>query len=168
MTTRRYRLAILIPLLSAGTCSAQVLYKSVDAQGRVTYSEHPVAGAVKTEGVPIAPGPSPEEAERAKARVQAIEEAADTEYQELMERRKQEAEAREEAERQRAEREAREAFERQRYADDGTYIRSYPYGWRWPYPHPPIHPPIPPRPIRPGRPPNRPYEDHINPPTRNR
>ena len=165
MRSVRYRPAILIPLLFAGTCVAQTLYKSVDEQGHVTYSETPPADAVETKSVPIAPGPSRENAERARERARAMAEEADTKYQELMERRKEEEEARKKAERERAD---REAAERQRAADESSYEGPYPYGWRWPYPYPPIRPPIPPRPTHPIVPPKRPYGGHINPPIRNR
>lgn len=157
-------------LLSVGICGAQTMYKSVDAQGRVTYSSHPPVDAVETEGVQIAPGPSAEAAEQARQRAKAREREADAQYRKLIEQRQKEAEARKEAESARL---AKESAERQKRIDEalqrleaeGSYVRPYPRDW--PRPYPPLRPPYPVHPGHPVAPPNRPYEDHINPPTRN-
>jgi hypothetical protein len=42
-------------LLAAGALHAQVIFKSVDSTGRVTYSQEPVAGAVSVEKVDVTP-----------------------------------------------------------------------------------------------------------------
>ena len=174
MKTKRFWVLLMAALLPTGTFAADMLYKSVDDQGRVTYSSHPPEDAVETKGVQVAPGPSAQAAEEARERASAMEQEAQAQYEELMERRRQEAEVRKEAERERV---AKETAERQRRIDESLqrlsnerhYLRPYPHDWHWPYrPHPPMYPPLPPRPVHPVAPPNQPYEDHINPPMRNR
>ncbi len=49
----------------------------MDEQGNVTYSDQPVPEAVKTEVVPVQPGPSEEEVKAAKERLEKTEEMAD-------------------------------------------------------------------------------------------
>lgn len=53
--------------------------KSVDAEGRVTYSDRPVPGAVESQSLELAPAPDPEAAKAAQERLrrqqQAIEAA---------------------------------------------------------------------------------------------
>ena len=70
----QHRLTITtIALLAACTASAETVYKSVDAQGRVSYSSTPPTTAPEEmiEKVNIAPGPTeqqkPDAAQRAKA-----------------------------------------------------------------------------------------------------
>jgi hypothetical protein len=67
------RCCILVVTLLVGPAGAQV-YKSVDAEGRVTYSATPPPqeDAAVVEQVPLAPGPSEAERREAEQRVQAI------------------------------------------------------------------------------------------------
>jgi len=55
---RRHPLAVLAIAcagLAAGGSQAQVIYKSVDSTGRVTYSQEPVSGAVSVDKVDVTP-----------------------------------------------------------------------------------------------------------------
>jgi len=62
---------VLLPLmLAAALCStisgAQEIYKSVDAQGQVSYGSAPVTSATEVQEVELRPGPTPEEVREAK------------------------------------------------------------------------------------------------------
>lgn len=168
-------LAFVLPFAAFG---ADRVYRSVDEEGRVTYSSQPPKDAVEVEGMDVGPEPSAQTTEEARARVKEIEQRTDAQFQAMMERRRLEAqarrEAREEAERRRLE---REAADRQRRIDESLdrlaierpYYRRYPLDWRWPYRPPrPIHRNHPPRQRHyPIISPNRPYDSHINTPARN-
>lgn len=166
--------ALLAPVAVFG---ADAIYKSVDESGRITYSSKPPQDAVEIEGVSVPRGPSAQDATAAQDRVKDLEQKTDAQIQTLREGRQQAARARKEAQ-EAAERQqlAREAADRQRRIDNSLdrlanerdYFRPYPHDWRWPYrPLRPLYPAHPPRPPRRAVPLNRPYEDHINPPTRN-
>jgi len=64
-----------IAFLAASGAAAQTVYKSVDAQGRITYSEEPPqqADPLTVEEVKIAPGPTEEQRMEAMRRAQQIE-----------------------------------------------------------------------------------------------
>lgn len=68
-------LSLLPWLCLAGPLAADTLYKSVDAEGRVTYSSQPPLGAVRTEPLPL-PDDEPSEAERQDALRRADETGA--------------------------------------------------------------------------------------------
>jgi len=133
----------LILLLSIQVAFAETLYKSVDREGRITYSSEPPHGAVRVEAVEVETGPSPEAAQRARKEAKDTQQKIDAHYQELLERRQREAEARKEAQ-EAAERVriARETAERQQRieelleqsARERRYYGPYPYDWRSPYP----------------------------------
>lgn len=165
-------------LFPAAVFGADTVYKSVDEAGRVTYSSQPPQDAVEVEGVHLPRGPSAQDTTAAQERARDLEQKADARYKTLKGRRQQAAQARKEA-REAAEREqlAREAAERQQRIDESldqlanerAYYQGSPDDWRWPYRPPrPVYPPHPPRPPHTTIPPNRPYEDHINTPARNR
>lgn len=59
--------------LALGQVHAEKVYKSVDAEGRVSFSDQPATDAVATEKVKIAPGPSAQDVQAAKQRHRAIE-----------------------------------------------------------------------------------------------
>jgi hypothetical protein len=67
---------------------AQQIYKSVDERGVVTYSQSPPPGAVDSEPVEVAPGPSREAQEAARDRVQAQQQYVDEARDERLEREK--------------------------------------------------------------------------------
>jgi len=62
--------------LLAGTASAEQIYRSIDADGNVTFSSQPPADAVDVDEVSLPPGPSAEEQAAARKRVQAQEATA--------------------------------------------------------------------------------------------
>ena len=78
--TKRFNALLTIPILFA--CSASIpaadpVYKSIDANGKVTYSSSPPPAqrGQQIEEVKLAPGPSQKEVEAADKRVQEIERA---------------------------------------------------------------------------------------------
>jgi len=74
---------------------AQEVYKSVDAQGRVTYSTTPPADSVSSESVKVQAGPGEEEREAAQQRLQSqqgyLQQKSDARAQRDQERQQQEA-----------------------------------------------------------------------------
>lgn len=62
--------------LLAGTAAAEQIYKSVDADGNVTFSNQPPADAVDVDEVKVKPGPSAAAQQAARERVQAQEATA--------------------------------------------------------------------------------------------
>ncbi|HYQ72124.1 MAG TPA: DUF4124 domain-containing protein, partial [Gammaproteobacteria bacterium] len=66
----------LVLVLLAGPAAAEQIYRSVDAEGNVTFSSQPPSGAVNVDEVSVRPGPSAEEQEAARARIQAQEATA--------------------------------------------------------------------------------------------
>jgi hypothetical protein len=64
----------MVGLVLAGTALSQGVYKSVDAQGRVTYSAKPPTDvrADRVERVPIAPGPTEHQRQAAEKRSKAL------------------------------------------------------------------------------------------------
>jgi len=56
---------------------ADDIYRSVDAQGNVTYSDEPPPGGQESQRVELPPGPSPERIRESEARNKAISNAAD-------------------------------------------------------------------------------------------
>ncbi len=170
---RAMKLIRYLALLSAALLLATValgagsIYKSVDEEGRVTYSSQPSSEAAKTEPVRVPPSPSAEATDEAVKRMKETEKEADARFKSLMENRQQKAEERKEV--QEHKRLEQEAAEQQRRYDEAlrrssVYYPPYRGHWPWPYPpHPPVHPPHPPRPTPL---PNRPYQSHINTPAR--
>lgn len=57
-------------LLLSGTVVAEQIYRSVDADGNVTFSSTPPANAAAIEEVSVRPGPSPEAQREARARIE--------------------------------------------------------------------------------------------------
>jgi hypothetical protein len=160
--------ALLLPI---GTCGADTFYKSVDEEGRVTYSSQPPPDATEVESLQVEPGPSEEETEEAREQAKKLQQEVDAMYDELVERRRREAQALKEAlEAAERERSATELNERlQRIEESLSWpANAYPYYWRpgpwWtrhPLPRPPIHPPPPTRPVHRIYYPIRPTQSHI-------
>lgn len=172
--TERFFLLAAVLLQPFAAEAGNTLYKSVDEEGRVTYSSTPPEDAVEVEGLRVPPGPSAQTKEEARARVKAIEERSREQYQELKEGRKRAAQARVEA--QERERREQEEAERQRRLEESldrpsygwSYSRPYwpVWGWGYPSPHPPIHLPRPPIHELPEQRPSWRSRGHINSPTR--
>ena len=138
--------SLLIFVLTASMAQAAPV-KSVDEHGNVTYSDEPVAGAVKTEVVPVDPTPPEERVEAAKERAEEIQELADKARQERL--KKEELAAKEKAEKEKAE--PKVIVIDNSSNDNGGYF--YP-GY---YPGNPVRPPV-------VRPPNQPKPPETTPP----
>ena len=69
------RFSLVVACVAGLACNAygQTYYRSVDAEGNVTYSATPPAGAEKVAPVEVQPGPSDEEVKRAVERQQRFE-----------------------------------------------------------------------------------------------
>ena len=161
-------LLFLLPSLTLPSSpQAQEVYKSIDAEGNVIYSDAPPANAAATKEVELPPGPSKEEIADAQRRGQEFQASVDKMVEERKKKEAALAEKRrlqEERERE-LEMDARlarleELEERQSYRDWGAYYyRPYPpiWGGKPDYPDRPGHRPgIPERPIvkpLPGLPP---------------
>jgi hypothetical protein len=118
----RHRLAIAaLSLCFAGTTGAQTVYKSVDEQGRVTYSSSPPPAAAEdmVEKVEIAPGPTQQQKRDAVQRARELQSSnrnAEQQRREQLERRSQSAFAAD-----RELREARIALEEARIQSDDDW-----------------------------------------------
>jgi len=117
-----------------GSAAAQKVYRSVDPQGNVIYSDAPPSDAAQTQRIELPPGPTEEQVKQAQQLTREIQESADKMAGEREAREKIAAEKRrEEQERQQAaEQDARlarlEAMERNRdYWDYGSYYPRYPH-----------------------------------------
>jgi hypothetical protein len=67
---------MLMLALPTGTVAAEQIYRSVDAEGNVTFSNEPPAGAVAVDTVNVRPGPSDAEQSAARERMQRQEATA--------------------------------------------------------------------------------------------
>jgi TolA-binding protein len=121
MNSRRGVTIAPITLLAACTAMAQTVYKSVDAQGRVTYSSSPPPAAADemVEKVRIAPGPTEQQQQEAARRVEKLEEATRSAEQQRQEQTARRTQARSEA--QRELRKAQIALEEARIKGDGDW-----------------------------------------------
>lgn len=127
------------------TLMAEPVYRSVDADGEVSYSSKPPASSVEVEEVVFEPGPTEEEISTARQRMQ---EQIDNAERMSDQRRADEAARRESLEQRRYE----NPPYAQQQADDADYYGypyRYGYGHRPGYPHRPIEPsrPVEPAPV---------------------
>jgi hypothetical protein len=79
----------LLPLLllaAAAAAAEEPVYKSVDADGNVTYSKQPPPEAVQTETVDLPPAPTAEQVRDAEEQARAVERSAATLEQERKQR----------------------------------------------------------------------------------
>jgi hypothetical protein len=136
-------------LIAAHAAAQQTVYKSIDANGNVTYSSTPPPDAARAEAIELTPSPAPTEIEAAQQRAQALQELGDQASSEREERSAQLAEARQAA---------REEAARQQPAEPPSQAASYGgYGWGFPiypgyqpgYLRPGVRPPWPERPAPP-------------------
>ena len=74
-THASHRLRLLLAMV-AGTAAAEQIYRSVDAQGNVTFSNQPPANSVTVDQVSVQPGPSDAAQREARERMQRQEAAA--------------------------------------------------------------------------------------------
>jgi len=63
-------------VLLSGIAAAEQIYRSVDAEGNVTFSSTPPANAAAVEEVRVRPGPSPEAQRQARERIERQEATA--------------------------------------------------------------------------------------------
>ncbi|MCG6861315.1 MAG: DUF4124 domain-containing protein [Chromatiaceae bacterium] len=84
MKTQRRVTITTIALFCTFTATAQTVYKSVDADGKVTYSAAPPpdAAAEMVEKVPIAPGPTDQQRSAAENRTKELESVTESAEQE--------------------------------------------------------------------------------------
>jgi len=73
--TLRTSCMLLLAIL-AGTAAAEQIYRSVDAQGNVTFSNQPPANSVSVDKVSVQPGPSDAAQREAQERMQRQESTA--------------------------------------------------------------------------------------------
>ena len=124
-------------LIAANASPQQAVYKSIDANGNVTYSSTPPPDAARAEAVELTPPPAPSEIEAAQQRAQALQELGDQASREREERSAQLAESRQAA---------REEAARQQSAEPPPGAADYRgYGWAFP-----AYPGYPPGYLRPG------------------
>jgi hypothetical protein len=67
---------VLLLVMLAGTAAAEQIYKSVDAEGNVTFSNEPPANSVSVDQVDVQPGPSEAAQREAQERMQRQEATA--------------------------------------------------------------------------------------------
>lgn len=129
-----YRARFGIPLLLSATAvlmvpgaQAQEVYKSIGPDGSVSYGAQPDAGATEVEAVELAPDPTPEQVNEARAAGERIE-ASVKEMGEERQIRQQQAEARREAVAEAAAADTEKEALEQRQRQQET-LREY-YGYR--------------------------------------
>jgi len=91
-------LALSALLVVASVARAQPPIKSMDEAGNVTYSDKPLPDAVKTEVVPVQPGPGEDEVKAAQERIEKTEKMAEEARAARKAREKEREEARKAAE----------------------------------------------------------------------
>ena len=116
---------------------AQPLYKSVNEQGEVTFSDSPLPSAVEVQEIQVHPGPSEAQQRESAERLKRIEAQANDLGSANAERAQQRKE-----EKQQAQRQARDA--------EVQPVTGYNDGYR--YPNRPLYPPVTRPPVRPEHP----------------
>ena len=131
--TARFLLAMLILASAPQAFASEAIYKSVDAQGNVTFSSKPPAGAEAVERIEIPEAPSAEDTAAADERAKNIIEEADRLSAERQDKEKALAEKRKQAAEE-EERRRKETESAEQEAQQGS--REY---WYY-YPPPPVRP----------------------------
>lgn len=142
--------------LVAGSGVAGEVYRSIDTEGNVTYSEEPPEQAQSVKVVPIDPPPTEQEVEEAARKREQDQSLAEQMEQSRQAREQQRAEQ----EKEKRQREIEQAqlqrlqqYDQQRYQYDGYATPYYPWYGRPPYyhgkPHHPGHRPVQPLPEQP-------------------
>lgn len=136
------RIPVIVIALFASSVIAQPLYKSVNAQGEVTFSDSPPPNAVELEEIQVQPGPSEAQLQESAERVKRIESQANDLGAANAERTQQRQQA------QQGQQQAKE--------NEVQPVTDYNNGYS--YPNRPLYPPVikppmrPEHPIAPGRP----------------
>jgi len=133
-------LLVISPAITAQPAGKQTIYKSVDKNGKVTYSSTPTQNAEKTTSIKLAPPPSEEDIRAARERQKRSQKAADV----LHENRKKRDEII--AEENRLKREKQTQLQQQRQAEKNNENKDYVYpyipGGRPGGILPPVHKPV--------------------------
>jgi hypothetical protein len=159
--SQRSTVFVLLAVVAPGV-SAQPVYKSVDAEGNVTYSDTPGADAASVEAAPLLPAPSTEQVERARERIEREQRVGE----ELGQARQAREAARSKLEQERREQEERRRRQEAAESRDSEWAQGvwglplnyyppyYTPWWRRHYrgPHRDRPATVPPRPIAPGIP----------------
>jgi len=127
-------------LLAASAGNAETIYKSIDENGKVTYSTTPTENATQSKSIDIAPPPSEEAIKAAQDRHERTKEAAD-----ILDENRKKRDAKN-AEENRLKREQQKQLQQQRQAEKNNENENdvYPYILR----HrpggilPPVHRPV--------------------------
>jgi hypothetical protein len=125
-------------MFATGTAAAQPVYKSVNDQGEVTFSDSPVPNAAEVQAIQVQPGPSEARQQESAERVKRMESQAN----ELGAANAQRAQQRKQAQQQTGENKASDTeVHPVTDADNGHS-----------YPHRSLYPPVDKPPVRPERP----------------
>ena len=127
------RLLLIIAVVSPNVAAEQV-YRSIDADGAVTFSDRPTEQAVESEPVTLPPAPSEDDVRLARERAEKTIETSE----EMAKQRKETERARAQAQ-----------LDRQRAQSSQPNWQAYPYpppSWYDGYPAPPVYPVYPRRP----------------------
>ena len=138
----RYLLTSILVYLSVGAVYAGSLYKSVNDQGEVTFSDSPPESAEEIETIEIQPGPTEAQRRESAERARQIESLANDLGESNTQRERQRIEAQQQAK----ENEVQPVTE---YNDGHAYPNRPIYP---PVIRPPVHPELPILPGSPGRP----------------
>ena len=133
----RYLFTAILVCLSVGAVYAQSLYKSVNDQGEVTFSDSPPDSAAGIETIEIQPGPTEAQRRESAERARQIESLANDLGESNTQRERQRIEARQQAQ------------QLGEYNDGRTYPNRPIYP---PVTRPPVQPELPILPGSPGRP----------------
>jgi cell pole-organizing protein PopZ len=130
------RIPVIVIALFASSVIAQPLYKSVNAQGEVTFSDSPPPNAVELEEIQVQPGPSEAQLQESAERVKRIEAQANDLGAANAERTQQRQQA------QQGQQQAKE--------NEVQPVTDYNNGYS--YPNRPLYPPVIKPPMRPEHP----------------
>jgi hypothetical protein len=136
MIIRAKRSAIVIALFTTSLC-AQPLYKSVNEQGEVTFSDSPQPNAVEVQEVRLPPGPTEAQQQEGLERARRIEsQASDL--------------GAANAERAQQRKDDQQQLQQQAKENEVQPVTDYNDGYR--YPNRPLYPPVINPPVKPGLP----------------
>lgn len=143
---KRYLVTPVLVFLSMGAVYAQSLYKSVNDQGEVTFSDSPPDNAAEIEKIEVQPGPTEAQRREGAERAKQIESLANDLGESNTQREQQRIEARQQAQQQAQENKVQPIGE---YNDGRGYPNRPIYP---PVARPPVRPELPILPEVPGRP----------------
>ena len=130
--------ACMVLMLWAAIAPAQSVYKSVDAEGNVVYSDSPAPAAVQTETVAIDPAPTEQQVEQARQLTRQLQESGDALERARKQRESELAEKRRLAEERRQQLETDQRLARLEQRQNQQDYREWGAYYSYPYPRPPI------------------------------